>query len=209
MNFVELAERNLSNNFNGKEREMNVLSATANAFGVNIVNSGTTPVNIALIPGHYPVLGMTSGTTPSLHYHNLFELNNVGHMVQAVLDDGDQTVTGGGVVTCSSTDPTYTVRSFLEYIKTFNMALAQIDLRSPTGNVQVYDNKIKFTRTNPFFRAEEVPVRTSRFFSPNQYQDNRIEISMIGTEAVLAKDLLVVLTIPPNSTVGVDMYFTN
>ena len=35
---------------------MNAVVATANSFGADITNTGTVPVNIALIPGHYPIM---------------------------------------------------------------------------------------------------------------------------------------------------------
>ena len=206
MNFVELAERNLSNNFNGKGSSMNVLTATANNFGVNISNTGSSPVNIALIPGHYRTLGMLGGVP---HWHDLTEINKAGVAVQAIMDDGSQDLAGGNTITCNPTDPTYSIRSFLEYINTFDMSLARIDLRNPGGNVEVFTNKIKFSRSNPFFRTEEIPVRTNQFFRTDQYQDNRIEISMAGTDAVLTKDLVVIVTIPPNTILGVDFYFFN
>lgn len=212
--YLTLAEKKLSNNFNGKgERSMNTQVATANSFSVDITNSGNVPVNIALVPGHYPVIGIdplsaTPGT-PNLHYHSLVELQKAGITVQAVMDDGDQTVSGGGTLTCNPSDPAYSVRSFLEYIKTFEMAVTSMSLRSPTGSVQAYDNKLKLSRSNPFFRTEEIPVKTNQFFSVNQYQDSRIDISMLGTGLSLTKDLVMILTIPPTSTVGVDFYFGN
>lgn len=207
---LELAEKNLSNNFKGKgEKKMDTLLATANSFGVNITNGGTNPVNIALIPGHYPILGLdTSGATPLVHYHELVELTKAGIAVGAILDDGDQPITGG-TLTCLPIDPAFTIRSFMEYIKSYDMIVSRLDIRSDTGNVAVYQNKLKISKTNPFNRTEEVPIKTGQFFSINQYQDNRIEINMLGTGLTISKDLMMILTIPANATVGVDLYFAN
>ena len=210
--YVALANQNFSNNFTGKGESMDTIVATANSFSADITNTGTVPVNIALIPGHYPTLGITNtGTDPvvsTVNFTNLSELQNAGITVQAIMDDGTQPVTGGTIV-CNASDPAFTIRSFLEYIKTFDMVVSQVSLRSPAGNVAVYDNKLKLSRSNPFFRTEEIPVKTNQFFSVNQYQDFRIDISMMGTGLKLTKDLVMILTIPPNSTVGVDFYFAN
>jgi len=209
-NVLRLAESNLSNNFKGKGESMEAIVATANSFSADITNTATVPVNIALIPGHYPVvgIGLDGSDKPIPHYHNLAELQKAGITVQAILDDGEQAVTGGNI-TCNASDPAFSIRSFLEYIKTFDMVVSQVSLRSPLGNVAVYDNKLKLSRSNPFFRTEEIPVKTNQFFSVNQYQDFRIDISMLGTGLKLTKDLVVILTIPPKSTVGVDFYFAN
>lgn len=209
---VALAEKNLSNNFLGKgESSMNTVVATANSFSVDISNNGTVPINIALVPGHYPVTGVSvdSLSVPSLHYHNISELSKAGIAVQAVMDDGDQVIAGAGTITCNPLDPTYTVRSFLEYIKTFSMVVSQISLRSPLGTPVVFNNTLKLSRSNPFFRTEEIPVKTGQFFNVMQVQDNRIDISMLGTGLELTKDLVMILTIPAKSTIGVDLMFAN
>jgi hypothetical protein len=203
---LKSAQKNLSNNFKGKT--MDTVTATANSFSADITNGSSQPVNIALIPGHYPTLGMTTGTPDIPHYHNLAELAKAGIAVNAILDDGDQSVSGG-TLTCAPADPAYSIRSFLEYIKSFEMLVSQISLRSPAGNVNVYNNKLKFSKSNPFNRTEEIPVKTNQFFDVRQYQDFRIDISMLGTGLKLTKDLVAILTIPANSTVGVDFYFAN
>ena len=209
---LTLASKNLSNNFKGQKEEiMSTLAATANKFRADIANTGTSAVNIAIIPGHYRVdgIGMLGGTEPFIHYHDLTELKKAGIIVQAVLDDGDQTVTGGGTVTCTPSDPAFSIRSFLEYIKFNPMLVQQMSIRSPKGDVGVYANNLKLSKTNPFNRTEEIPISLERFFSVEQYQDTRIDFSMIETGLAISQDLMMILTIPANSSLGIDLYFAN
>jgi len=205
MDYVDLANRNLTNNFTGGESMTNVISATADKFSLNITNNSGTPVNVAVIPGHYPTA--VADSSGNIKYSSVAELNKDGIPVQFVAADGD-TTNGGITLTCSPVRPEKTISAFLNYIKTNPKGVAQISLRSPSGNVSVYQNTIQLQKTNPFNQPERIPISTDQFFSPTQYQDTRIDIDMLAASLNLDDTLLMFLTVPANSTVGIDFIFT-
>lgn len=210
MNYLDLAEKNLSNNFTGKgEKKMSTIAATANMFKVDIANTGTTAVNVAIIPGHYPTLQVLGVDPAVLVSNSVSELVNAGQNVQAVLSSEPTTLTGGGTLTCSASDPAYTIESFLNYIKTNPMAVGQMRIRANTGNVSVFNNKFKFQKTNPFNQPEQIPINISKFFSTMQYQDGMIDIPMAETGLILDDSLLMIVTIPGNTSMGIDFTFLN
>jgi len=203
--YVDLANRNLTNNFTGGKSMTNVISATADKFGMNIVNNGATPVNVAIIPGHYPIAAVLFNRVV---FNSVYELRKDGIPVEFVAADGT-TTSGEQSITCMPTRPEKTIAAFLNYIKTNPKGVAQISLRSPSGNVSVYQNTIQLQKTNPFNQPERIPISTDMFFSPMQYQDTRVDIDMLSAGLNLDDTLLMFITLPANATLGIDFVFTS
>ncbi|MDR0205748.1 MAG: hypothetical protein LBI45_00580, partial [Bacteroidales bacterium] len=71
--YLTLAEKKLTNNFTGGKnmsREVNLVNAFQHKFSLKITTTADTPKVIALLPSYFKTLGINSGTTPTLHYHN-------------------------------------------------------------------------------------------------------------------------------------------
>ena len=212
--YLTLASKNLSNNFTGGQGMSNSISditnAISNKFGVQITSTATTPISVAVLPSYYKTLGIDTAGTPAVstpHYHNKADLTNAGIMVDAIIDDGTWALGDppAGNVTIFSTDPSKKIRDFLEHIKHYTRSLSKIMIHS--SNIAAYRNSIKLQMPNPFNDSQRVPIDLNQYFDPSQYQDDKIILDFSGIDLAVTPDLLMLMTIPAQSTVVMDMFF--
>ncbi len=199
------ANKVLTNNFTGKMSIIqNVGIATQNKFRGNIQNThATSAATVALLPGHYPTAGV-SGTT--IHYHDKSELTKAGIVVDAIWDDATVSFASDtGNIVMSPADPTFTIRSFRKYIELNPMIVTSMTIHA--NDVDAYGGNLKLKKTNPFNVPAEIPVELDKFFSTEQYQDNKIDIDFSGDEVEISDDVLMLLVVPAACTVGVTMRF--
>ncbi|MDR0602719.1 MAG: hypothetical protein LBG80_00270 [Bacteroidales bacterium] len=190
----------------------NVGIAVENKFRANIKNDNTSAVTVALFSGHYPTLGLTttsaSGalTSVKVHYHDISELTKAGVSVTTILDDDTVKGPNDQNIAMSAADPNYTIRSFHEYIKLNPMILTSMTIHA--SNPTAYGGSLRLQKTNPFNRPSEIPVELDKFFDVSQFQDNKINISFVGSEIEVADDLLMTFVVPGGSEVGVTFRFS-
>jgi len=212
-NYLQLANKNLSNNFTGESIMSNSISdltsAIANKFGVTMTSAATTPKLVAVLPSYYKTLGITVGASDVpqvLHYHNKQALIDAGIIVDAVIDDDTWALDGGaGNFTAYSTDPSKKIRDFLEYIKFYTRSLDKILIHS--ANIATYRNSIRLQQPNPYYDSQRMPIDLNQYFRVDQYQDDKIELDFTGIDLQVTPDLLLLLPIPANSTVSIDFFF--
>jgi hypothetical protein len=193
----------LTNNFLGNMGNL-VGNATQNKFRGNISNTHkTNAATVALLPGHYPIIGISGST---IHHHNKSELEKAGHQVTTIFDDASVPHSDDqGNVVMSPADPRFTIRSFVEYIRNNAMIIQSMTIHA--DNPEAYGGNLKIQKTNPFNRPAEIPVELDKFFNTSQYQDKKIDIDFTGDELEISDDVLVTLVVPKDSNVGVTMRF--
>jgi len=215
-NYLQLANKNLSNNFNGEKIMSNSISdltsAIANKFGVTITSTAPTAKLVAVLPSYFKTMGISmdgvlpdgiTGATP--HYHNRQALLDAGIMVDAVIDDATWALDGGGNITIYGTDPSKKIRDFLEYIKYYTRSLSKVLIHSP--NIATYRGSLRLQQPNPYYDSQRMPIDLNQYFRVDQYQDDKIELDFTGIDLAVTPDLLMLIPIPANSTVSVDFFF--
>lgn len=209
-NFLKRVNKHLTNNFMSTVQNVGV--AVENKFRANITNQNTSSATIALFPGHYPVLGLTTTTASGaitsvkLHYHDTDELKAAGIAVSTVLDDATVPGPNDQPIAMSAADPIYTIRAFREYIKLNPMILTSMTIHA--NNKDAYGGSLRLQKTNPFNRPSEIPVELDKFFEVSQFQDGKINISFSGSEIEISDDLLMLFVVPGSSAVGVTFRFS-
>jgi hypothetical protein len=154
-------------------------------------------------------LGINSGTTPTLHYHNKQAFVDAGIYVDAIVDDANWVFDGdAGNIIVSATEPTKRIRDFLEYIKSFTRRVTRMTIHSP--NIDAYNRSLKFQQLNPFNDAQRIPLDLNQYFDVEQYHDCKINLDfsdVLGGGWELTPDLLLLMTVPAKANVTIDFFF--
>ena len=213
------ASRNLSNRADGAANETIILeNADPNVdagidkfFGFSVTNDDQTKnVSVALIPANFDTERLTiDGDKVVKTYDNIAALRQAGFMVGGVLADGKANYrTNDNVavaLTCAPTDPTKTIKQFLDYIKFNPQRLKHLDIISSVANA--WTNNISVTFCNPFFNNKVQQVNMNTFFSRFQYQNDRIGIDFKDNPLEFSDLLLLTYTIPAGATMQFIMTF--
>ena len=213
---LQLANKNLSNNFTG-DNNMNssiadLTAAIGNKFGMTVKSTASTNTLIGVLPSYFKTLGLdASGPALQLHYHNRQALLDAGIRVDAIVDDGQWNFDGvaagwsDGDVTIYGTDPSKKIRDFLEYIKYYTRSIDKILIHSP--NIAAYQGSLRLQQPNPYYDSQRMPLDLNQYFRVDQYQDNKIELDFSGITLDVTPDLLMLVPVPANSTVSIDFFF--
>ena len=206
------ANRNLSNRADGAPTETIILeNADPNVdagidkfFNFTVTNHSDANINMALIPANFDTerFVIDNGEVVKT-YDNIDALNTAGFNVDAVLADGtanyNSRVMGKTVnVTCAPTDPSKTIKLFLDYIKFNPQRLKHLEIISSQANS--WTGNFSVTFCNPFFDNKVQRINMSTFFSRFQYQDNRIAIDFTNNPLEFSDLLLLLYTIPAGAT---------
>jgi hypothetical protein len=208
--FLKRVNNTLTNNFMGSTTQ-NIGIAVQNNYRANINNLNTQAITVALLPGHYPTIGIdktpASGalTDVKLHYHDTVELAKAGVSVTTILDDATVMGPSDQNIVMGAADPAFSIRSFREYVKLNPLMITSMTIHS--SNPDAYGGKLRLQKTNPFNRPSEIPVELDKFFNVDQYQDGKINIDFTGSEVEIADDVLMLLVIPAQCNVGVTFRF--
>lgn len=207
--YLNLANKNLSNNFTGNNNMSNpvttLVSALDNKFSLTIKSTANRIISVGVLPSYFKTLGISSG---ALHYHNKQALIDSGIVVDAIVDDGIWDLDNGeGAVTIYGNEPTKKIRDFLEYIKFYTPTLSLITIHS--ANVAAYRGSLRLQQPNPYYDSQRMPVDLNRYFSVMQYHDNKIDIPFSGVDLKLTPDLLFIMPVPANSIVSIDFVFSD
>ena len=206
----ERAARNLSNRADGVDETIilenadpNVAAGLDKTFGFSVTNNGSGNIAMALIPANFDTerYVINDGAVVKT-YDNITALNTAGYNVGAVLADGttDTTINGKTVdVVNAPTDPTKTIKQFLDYIKFNPQQLKHMDIIS--SNTNMWTGTISISFCNPFFKNSVQEVQLNTFFSRFQYQSNRLGIDFSKNPLEFSDLLLMTCTIPAGATV--------
>lgn len=208
-NIRERASKNLSNRADGDDQivivnaDPNVAQGLDKTFGFSVTNNAAANLAMAIVPANFDTerLVIDDGAVIKT-YDNITALNDAGYNVGAVLADGetDATINGKKIdVENAATDPTKTIKQFLDYIKFNPQQLKHMDLISSNENMWV--GTLSITFCNPFFKNAQQDVQLNTFFSRFQYQGNRLGIDFSKTPLEFSDLLLLICTIPASSTV--------
>lgn len=174
-----------------------------NFFQFTVTNNTASPVNTALVPANYDTerYVIDDGAVVKT-YDNIEDLRAAGHMVGAVVADGeaDYTTSDGVKVdmACQANDPTKPIKDFLRYIKFNPVYLKHMDIIS--SNINSWSGSMAITFCNPFFDNKVQRVNLTTFFSRFQYQNDRIGINFDPNKLEFSDRLLLTTTIPANSS---------
>lgn len=201
--FMQRANRNLSNRADGacegtlvlENADPNVAAGLDKTFGFSVTNGGTSNIAMALVPANFDTENLTIDNGEVVKtYDSITALNQAGYNVGAVLFDG-----ANDKVTCAPTDPTKTIKQFLDYIKFNPQQLKHLDIIS--SNTNMWTGTMAITFCNPFFKNAVQEVQLNTFFSRFQYQADRLGIDF-GKNPLEFSDLLLwTCTIPASSSV--------
>ena len=210
-NFMKRANRNLSNRADGMETvilenaDPNVDQGLGKVFGFTVANGTQSNTNIALVPANFDTerFAINDGAVVKT-YDNIDALNKAGFMVGAVLADGHADYTSDLTktvvdMTCTSTDPTRTIKQLLDYIKFNPQRLKHVDIISSDKNM--FNGNLSVTFCNPFYKNRVQEVQMTTFFSRFQYSEDRIGIDFADNSLEFSDLLLLTATIPAEATV--------
>lgn len=207
---IDRANRNLSNRADGatetivlENADPNVAAGLDKTFGFSVTNNDTANLAMALVPANFDTerYEINDGAVIKT-YDNITAMNNAGINVGAVLCDGetDATINGKKIdVVCAPTDPTKTIKQFLDYIKFNPQQLKHMDIIS--SNTNMWTGTISITFCNPFFKNAVQEVQLNTFFSRFQYQADRLGIDFVKNMLEFSDLLLLTCTIPAGSSV--------
>lgn len=209
-NIMEKASRNLSNQADGANETIILENADPNIdagvdkfFTFTVTNEQDFPVATALVPANYDTERFTivNGEVVKT-YDNIAALRAAGHMVGAVLADGEaKYVAADGTsvaMTCESNDPMRTIKYFLDYIKFNPQRLKHMDIIS--SNINQWTGSMSISFCNPFYDNKVQRVNLNTFFSRFQYQNDRIGIDFTGNALEFSDLLLLIFSIPAGTT---------
>ncbi len=188
--------RPLSNNFNGDEKQ--VKHGLQDTFGVTIKNSDTSvSKKVALLSGHFDTDAFTYDSTKGVEVFKSdpAELKAAGLLCDAVIDDG---VCVDSKVSCIPLDSSKTIRNFRKFIMTNPRELKGVTIisSSPTA----FNSSLVVSSSTPFSKCGEKDIQLASFFSPNQYQSDRIEIDFTENELEFSDLCVLIATIPAGAT---------
>lgn len=202
--------KHLSNRADGANETIILENADPNVdagvdkfFGFSVTNNGANNIAMALVPANFDTerYVIDNGDVVKT-YDNITALNTAGYNVGAVLADGttNATINGKTVnVTNAPTDPTRTIKQFLDYIKFNPQPLKHLDI--VTSNTNMWAGNMEITFCNPFFQNKTQRINMNTFFSRFQYQSDRLGIDFAGNNLEFSDLLLWTVTIPAGATV--------
>lgn len=184
--------RPLSNNFTGNQ----VKHGLQDTFGVTVDNKANASRKVALLSGHFDTeLIQLNGGVLDVYNSNPAELVAAGLPCDAVIDDG---VIVDPNIICTPLDASKTIRNFRKFIMTNPRELKGVTIisSSPTA----FSTSLVVSSSTPFSKCGEKDIQLASFFSPNQYQNDRIEIDFTENELEFSDLCVLIANIPANTT---------
>jgi len=182
-----------------------VQQGTYEKFAIQVKNNTLVAQKVALLPAYFNTvdIGATSVTKG-----DVTELNRNGFGVTAVAFDGSRSVGSGTTpptVDFSSGNPGASIDAFLRYIRTNPRQLKSMLIVSSDQNA--FSSSIELTKANPMGNGKMVPIDINQFFSPNQYQSDRVIIDFADYPLEICDDLVMTAIIPAGASVEYNFRF--
>lgn len=198
---------NTSQLFNGEGRD--VAAGLGHEFRLLVknTNASNTIRRVALLPGHYDTTTVketkSSGTITgvSLIKADPAVLNAAGYSAYSVADDGVF-----GDVDCTALDPTNSIRSFLDYLRTNPMALKGIQINASSKSA-LNSSALVVTSSSPFQRNATKTINLSSYFSAFQNQDDMIQVDLTGNELELSDITMLFVDVPAGASLNIVLKF--
>lgn len=220
--YINRASKRLSNRADGQTDETivlmnqdpNVDKGIDKTFGFTVQNQESSNLSMALIPANFDTErivvedGDDDDYVVKRTFDNISALNTAGFNVGGVLADGSVNATIAGKTvhhTCTSIDPTRTIKQFLDFIKFNPQRLKHLDIIS--SNANAFDGNLAVTFCNPFDKERVQDIQLSTFYSKYQYATDRIGIDFDGNELELSDLSLLTCVIPASATMKFIMKF--
>lgn len=150
-------------------------------FSFKIENATGSTKNVALLPGTFPIVGLTTSVTDgkltaaSVNYHDKTEMAKV-FQVDAILDDGtiETNLTG------TAQDSKFTIRHFFEYLRTNVEKIKQITIQADDDSA--FSKQITIGKSSPLRKEAEDTINLNDYFDTKQFQSNKIVIDDLTME---------------------------
>ena len=158
---------------------MNILEAIGNKFQFKVANADSSDHIVALIPGHYDVLGMTvtqAGTSPfavsavTPHFHNATNIRAAGWSCDVVADDGDC----DNSVTCTAILSQFKIRQFLEFLRFNPVTLREMIIQADDD--EVFENTLTIASVTPLTDKGKTNLNLADYYDRYQQLSNKIVI---------------------------------
>ena len=184
-----------------------VTQGVGERFTINIENTSTTPQKVAILSAFYDTIdkALAGDASKNNGYGSVKELNKNGFAMAATAFDGTTAITGGGSIVFASGNPTASIDAFLRYIRTNARKLKSLLIT--TDNRDAFNSSIELTKANPMGNGKVVPIDLNQFFSPKQYQDDRITIDFGQEPLEICDDLVMAVNIPAKAKMGFNFRF--
>ena len=184
-----------------------VQNGTYDKFTVKVKNTSSSVQKVALFSAYYDLTDVDAAkSTPasSITQSSVKELNDNGFQVAAAAFDGTRTVTGG-TIEFASGNPTATIKSFRDYIRTNPRLLKSLLITSNDQNA--FSSSIELTKASPFGHGKMVSIDINQFFSPDQYQPDRVIIDFSDNPLEICDDLVMAVNIPAGAIMEFNFRF--
>jgi hypothetical protein len=184
-----------------------VQSGLGERFAIRVKNTSNQVQKVALISAYFDTrenAGRAGG--------DVVQINSNGFNVAAVAFDGIKTGVGlqsdgvtPGTIEFSSGNPATTIDAFSRYIKTNPRMLQSMLIVANDQNA--FSGSLELTKASPTGNGRMVPIDLNQFFSPQQYQPDRIILDFSNVPLEISDDLVMALNIPANTTMEFNFRF--
>jgi len=188
-----------------------VQHGTYEKFSIRVKNNCITTQKVAILPAYFDTVNYDTSRGPVGSLGSVEELNKNGFTVAATAFDGSKTITGGGGGTTDATidfqsgNPSASINSFFKYIRTNPRQLKSMLIVS--NNQDAFSSSLELTKANPMGNGKLVPIDINQFFSPDQYQPDRVIIDFSDYPLEICDDLMMAVNIPAGSTLEFSFRF--
>lgn len=213
---VEASKKTLSNYFTGKTMNRNyaqgsvqsVSNGLGRRFKIKMKNHGTSARRVAITPAYFDVSGFEiSGETVVYHRHNITEIVNAGFNVDAIIDDNTTLTSKGVELSFASSNAKYSIRAFLDFIRTNPMSLKELRIISKNGTAtaEAFSSEMEISTAEPFNGAGVQSIDLAEFFDAYQNQNDRIKISFTDKKVILDDQLIWIVNLPASADLEITM----
>jgi len=174
-------------------------------FSIKVKNNTDKTQKIALLPAYYDTLDFTaSRTSAPLQDSSIKELQANGFPVVAAAFDGSVEVEGK-TIEFASGNPAATISAFKRYIATNPRQLKSMLIVS--NNQDAFSSSIELTKASPMGHGKMVGIDINQFFSPDQYQPDRVIIDFSEYPLEICDDLFMAVNIPAGAIMEFNFRF--
>jgi len=199
------------------------LEKSRKRFGITINNATTSQKTVAISPAayrellaslvyddsgtlKYKVTGGGTVTAPTgkvaddimMLYSDVAEINEAGHEIDALIDDGVIYNDGTNSITITSKSKTGRVRHFLNWLKANPTHF--IGMHIVCSNSAMFENELTIQKCNPFKKYEEVRIPLQ---DDNKPSNNNTAKIIVAKEFQMDGESIAKLVIPASTSVEI------
>ncbi|MDR0207035.1 MAG: hypothetical protein LBI45_07260 [Bacteroidales bacterium] len=175
-------------------------------FTIKATNNSDKIQKVALLGAFFDTMDYNaSRTSAPINQSSTKELKDNGFSIAAIAFDGSTEVEPGVTIDFASGNPAATIQAFKRYIATNPRQLKSLLIT--TNNQDAFEASIELTKASPLGHGKMVNIDINQFFSPDQYQPDRVIIDFSDYPLEICDDLVMAVNIPAGATMNFNFRF--